>query len=455
MGSALLAQRTNIDLGIRKSLRDQLDDIVFDFQSYGRLNDDVSRIQFKRLFTDTAEVFDFITPNYVTEKRKTGQEIVKSVDAFIEDVQAEFPQGFMQVSVKDASLGSAIDYNTFNISQRQIDLEIEFDIVGISADGGQYSNDPKLKFLIVFDTLNNLAGNIQIAGIEKIESRLRFQQEERQPLFEKQIGFNGGYSIVSSNTDDLFFGEDYSMDKISIDSDISYSAGIDLIRLVAAPEPNEFSWSFGLYFSEIGFQLSMDSYYYSDVRIDKDNDLYFNNVIGENFRENVKMRFLEIPLRFRYERAFSRIFSFYIQPGVDLGYNYQTIFSGSGTFTYTGFYPELNLLIRDVEEYNFVSDYQQTFNDQMIQTSNYAVSGALNVGFNMKVFDGWLVYLGAAASKSVINLSIKETNHLISTEMGQNAGVTPSMSFIDFGKYGIQVAIRKKFETKNGLLKLE
>jgi hypothetical protein len=377
--------------------------------------------------------------------------MMKSVEDFTADVSRDFPGGFKQFLITDTNLGQAVDYSDFTADSGAVTIQLELAVIGAYSRGGQFSNLVTLEFDISFRIEEFLLKDFKIIAINKVASDLRFQKEERVPFFEKQVNFNGLYSWSGVNNTDA--GADFLDRDLNITNGFGYSLSIELIRMIAAPVPEEFSWSIGFGFSEINFQIQQANYFYSEFTMDQDNDQYFHNVQGENIVEDVRLRFIDIPVRYRYERQFANGWAYYLHPGLQLSYNLETLYSGSGIFSYSGYYPQYDLVLENLEEYNFVSDEVASASRGQ-ELSQYTFSGTFNGGLTKGWESGWTVYLGITAFKNIISNQVIDGNEFISTQAGEYMGMLPSVNSVNAGGVGLQVGFRKRFKTRNGPVRM-
>jgi hypothetical protein len=447
--------QSDVPLRLRKNLRDRLDDFVFELQLYGRMSNGEERNAYRSLFDQNAIVFDYITPNYLT--RNVGQELNKPVDQFMQDVERDFPQGFWQSAVIDTDLGAAINYATVDWESPSVSVRVALAVMGEYVDGGQFSNRPVMDFEVSFDTLSQRVVNFRVTRVSKVSSSLRYQKEERVPRFEKQIissGFNSWNIATTEQTNG-----DFLIDNLSVNPDLSYGVSFNLVKLIAAPEPEEFSYSIGFGYMISNYSISIDNYFYSFLTTDQENDAVYQNVAGTELVESVSSELFEIPLRFRYERKLNRVFALYANLGISVTYLLKSAYDGSGVFTYSGYYPKYNLLVTDVEEYGFVSDRPES-NDFKTNVSGFerehlGITGLADLGINIEAKNGLVFYLGVSAFKSIVETQRIMNFQLISSQFGEFNGLLPVVNSINFGGYGFQLGIRKRFRSRNGLVKME
>lgn len=450
---SLLAQNS-VDLKIRKKIRDRLDEIVFEYEQFSRFSTSDEITNFKQLFSPEAIVFDYLTPNYVT--RNTGQEVVKNLDKFIEDVATSYPSGLLQSRITDTNLGEAIDYRSIDWSDPRLEVQLTLTTVGEYFEGGQFSNQAVLNLQISFDTLSGTAVNFKIEQVDKINSELRYLKEERTPYFEKQVVTKTFFPWNQFNVD--VQDGDYFVSEIYASPVLSESYGFNLIRILSAPEPEEFGLSLGLSYTISNYQIQSDNFFYSYLTTDRENDAVYRNVTGADLVENVRSELVELPVLFRYERKFSRVLSLFINSGLSLSYHFRSYHNGSGTFSYSGYYPKYNLVVTDVEEYGFQNG-QEKAGSFDIQTSRFSrdyfgLSGNLEAGINLENKKGWVLYLGGMLNRGIIaNNRITDFNY-ITTSIDEYNGLFPVVNEINFGGYGFIFGLRKRFRSRNGLVRM-
>lgn len=449
------SQASNVPLKLRKNLRDKLDDIVFEFQLHSRLSSEEESQAFVSLFSEDALVFDYINPNYLS--RNIGQELNKPIEQFIDDLRRDFPYGFLQSSIVDSNLGEAVDYKKIDWNVPMISVILEMSVIADFVDGGQFSNRPILELRISFDTLQQQAVNLKINSIAKVKSELRYQKEERAPKFEKQLIYQNVNSWNTAVIDQT--NGDYFIDNLKVAPDFGYGVSINLIKLLSAPEPEEFAYSIGIGYSVSNYRLRVDNYFYSFLTTDQENDAVYRNVAGTSLEESVKSELVDVPIRFRYERKLNRVFSMYGNIGLNLTYQLRSAYNGSGVFTYTGYYPKYNLLMSNVETYGYVTDRPESavFDTRIpgFSRDQIGLSGLADLGVNIEMKSGWTIYLGATATRGIIKTKRIQDFQLISSRVGEFNGILPVVNSLNFGGYGLQIGIRKRFRSRNGLVRMD
>jgi len=144
-------------------------------------------------------------------------------------------------------------------------------------------------------------------------------------------------------------------------------------------------------------QLSLDSYSNSLDTIDSENESYERRISGKDINETQKIYFLEIPVMLNFQCPFSKAFGFFVQGGINLAIHVGNNYSSSGTYSYSGYYPAYNVLLKDIPYEGFKSNVKndisgelkvKTFNPELAATGGfYFCNGKqfqISVGFLYK-----------------------------------------------------------------------
>lgn len=141
-----------------------------------------------------------------------------------------------------------------------------------------------------------------------------------------------------------------------------------------------FGLSTGIGLSPYFTQLSLDSYSNSLDTIDSENESYERRISGNNIKETQKIYFLEIPVILNFQYPFSKAIGFYVQSGINLAIPVSKNYSSSGTYTYTGYYPAYNVLLKDIPYEGFKSNVEtdvsgelkvKTFNPELVASGGF------------------------------------------------------------------------------------
>jgi hypothetical protein len=132
-----------------------------------------------------------------------------------------------------------------------------------------------------------------------------------------------------------------------------------------------FSFSTGIGLSPYFTRLSLDRYTNSLDTIDSENESYERRISGININETQKIYFLEIPVMLNFQCPFSKAIGFYLQSGINLAIPVSKNYSSSGIFTYSGYYPAYNVLLKDIPYEGFKSNVKNDISGELkVKTIN-------------------------------------------------------------------------------------
>lgn len=176
-----------------------------------------------------------------------------------------------------------------------------------------------------------------------------------------------------------------------------------------------------------GFQLktyrssfSGKDYSASFKATDSESKAYIRNVTGTDIEESTILRFINIPIRFFYDLPLSRFVSFFGTIGPGISIPIQSIVAGSGTFTYTGMYPELNnVVLKDMPPYGFNSNVPVSV-EKKLESNFLIINASASAGFVFKMSRYWKFHTAINYSRSFTGLVSKDKrdNYHISDELG-------------------------------------
>ena len=126
-----------------------------------------------------------------------------------------------------------------------------------------------------------------------------------------------------------------------------------------------FGISTGIGLSPYVTQLSLDPYSNSLDTVDIENESYERRISGNNIEETQKIYFLEIPVILNFQCPFSKAIGFYLQGGINLAIHVGNNYSSSGTFSYSGYYPAYNVVLKDIPYEGFKSNVKNDVSGEL------------------------------------------------------------------------------------------
>jgi len=248
------------------------------------------------------------------------------------------------------------------------------------------------------------------------------------------IGFGVGPSqtkIINQTTDNTFQVEAGDNSSISF----SFEAGYYFSKYIGVAT--------GISFSPYKTALSLDNYANSFDTIDSEGEIYERRISGDQIKEIQKISFVEIPVLLCLNYPYSRIIGLYIQTGLNLSIPITSNYSSSGSFTYSGYYPEYNALLTDLPYEGFVSEVKSEAQGKLgikrINPQAVAIGGfyfypdkqvQISVGFLYK-----RMLTGISDSSNTESLQL-------STNEGQIKSMMDGCSKVTTSSAGIMVSLR-------------
>lgn len=206
---------------------------------------------------------------------------------------------------------------------------------------------------------------------------------------------------------------------------------------------NHFGASLGLGVTTAAPCMTMTSFTDQYDAKDSEMESYERRIIGNGISEEQKISFLNIPLQLNLKGSLGRSVGFYIQSGFSISLLLKKSYNSTGTFTYTGFYPEYNVLIKDVAYEGFQSNVKndvtgtlelKSVNPQFIASSGLQFLLQRKLQFS----------IGINYNKMLVNPSDYDsvnTFHL-SDYPDKMQSMTEGADDISFRSFGLKLAFR-------------
>jgi len=176
------------------------------------------------------------------------------------------------------------------------------------------------------------------------------------------IGVNGGPAQTNISSD----GTSVISGAVTT-KEMSYCLSVDAGYFFS----KYFGISTGIGLSPYITKLSLDPYSNSLDTIDSENESYERRISGNNINETQKIYFLEIPVILNFQCPFSKAIGFYLQGGINLAIHVGNNYSSSGTFSYSGYYPAYNVVLKDIPYEGFKSNVKNDVSGELkVKTLN-------------------------------------------------------------------------------------
>ena len=193
--------------------------------------------------------------------------------------------------------------------------------------------------------------------------------------------------------------------------------------------------------------INLEDYSNKFSTTDSENDFYERRISGSAITENLNLSCLKIPLMLNLRIPGRSIFSVYLEAGINLSVPLKKDYSSSGLFSFTGYYPEFNVLLKDLPEYGFVSNAAvSSFGEPVFKT--YFLEGVASAGFQFLIAGKIQLSAGASYSRSLTDIAdyreqinfqlASDSNSINSMLGGSNSSITESM--------GLRLSLRYFFK---------
>lgn len=189
--------------------------------------------------------------------------------------------------------------------------------------------------------------------------------------------------------------------------------------------------------------LSLDHYSSSFYTVDSEGDYYERRISANQIKEVQKISFLEIPLLLCLNYPYSRIIGLYLQAGINMSIPIVNNYSSSGSFTYSGYYPEYNVLLQELPYEGFASNVQ--YKDKGELCLNKLNPQAVTVGgFYFYIEKQVQISIGFLYKRMITNLSDNQTTEPIqlSTSDGKIRSLMEGCSKAFACSAGVMVSLR-------------
>jgi hypothetical protein len=277
--------------------------------------------------------------------------------------------------------------------------------------------------------------------------------------------YSQGIDLYRRRESKSFVGISILPGQTSIENSISNNSNFTVYNLRSSKR-NSISFSldagyrFSKYFefvSGIGFSsyssgLLIDSCknYYDAV--DDDGEAYERRITGKNINEIQKISLINIPLTARFILPINEKIGIFLQTGINFSMPVSKTFTDKGTFSYTGYYKDYNLLLYDITNGSsifsgFVSN-QSVDKGGSLKTKTFSPEFISSAGIQVTLNDKVRLSFGAFYNKLLTNMSgyktsspfkFSESNNEINSLMGTSSNTTAKavgikISFVYFIK---------------------
>jgi len=249
----------------------------------------------------------------------------------------------------------------------------------------------------------------------------------------------------NTNNNKLFLGVNFSPvssgTKFS-SSDFSSKKGLNLQTCVNIGYyfSKTVGISVGLGLSKFSSELAYPSYQKTFDATDSENDDFKMTVDLENYNEKLSASFFDIPITLLLK--FGGKTGFFINPGFKIAIGSGAKYSGTGTYSYSGYYEQYNVTLENLESYGFPSDKSETIPETKLDISsslNLTLASGVSFSLSNKVF----LSAGIYYEKGLASIYKGDSdNFVLSKKPGDYNSLLESSNQVSVGAFGVQFGLK-------------
>lgn len=207
-----------------------------------------------------------------------------------------------------------------------------------------------------------------------------------------------------------------------------------------------FGLSSGIGFSTFRTPVTLDTYQNHFNTIDSEGDTYEMRVSGTGMKEDQKISYLTIPLCLDIRLPLNGKIGFFLQTGLETSIAVNNSYSGSGTFTYQGYYPKYNVLLYNLPAFGFPTNKDITTTGTL-DISPITLFASASAGFDLFISRNMQLALAATYNKSLSKVSAYPAteNFQLTESADQVNSFMGGCSSVDAQAVGLSLKIRFYF----------
>jgi len=232
-----------------------------------------------------------------------------------------------------------------------------------------------------------------------IGSQHQLFSREADSISVNHPGFYVGANLSPSQTY-IFNKGILSVSDLITDKQASFGASVEIGYFFT----KRIGVSSGIGFATYKSQLNLQTYQNKFTATDSENESYERQVTGTGIMEVQHIGFINVPVCLDIRLPLNKRMGFFLQPGVNLAVPVKKKYTGSGTFTYKGYYPAYNVLLENLPAYGFPTNIQSA-SDGELKIKSLSFNAIASVGFDYFVQKKIAVAIAFSYSKSLSGIS--------------------------------------------------
>ena len=196
----------------------------------------------------------------------------------------------------------------------------------------------------------------------------------------------------------------------------------------------------GVNYTKVTNNLGLSSYYIEYQTVDTDDEEYTRIVISDNINEIQKYTFLDVKLGLQYRINLSSKLKLNISANGMYSLNLNNEYESDGIFSYQGYYPQYNITLYDLPQYNFASNQNlETKGDLDLGSS---ISLLLGLGMELRLSEGINLQLEGYYQQGLNNISKNKTeSYIISDNPSDFNSIISASSETKLSGYGLSIGL--------------
>ncbi len=205
--------------------------------------------------------------------------------------------------------------------------------------------------------------------------------------------------------------------------------------------------STGIEYNSYRSQVNLTSYQNNFNTQDSENEPYERRVTGSNIREDQEIGIVSVPFYLNFRLPFGKVYGFFLKAGANVAVPIKRSYSGSGTFTYKGYFPAYNVLLENLPAYGF-PDNHSTVAVGELELKKYIISAIASAGFDWLVQENIQFGVAATYNKSLSNISayVPDDKFQLSMDADQLNSLMGGCSKVSLQSIGLKLSIRYYFK---------
>lgn len=167
--------------------------------------------------------------------------------------------------------------------------------------------------------------------------------------------------------------------------------------------------SVGLGYSNYSSQLSLDNYETHFQSTDSENESFEMRINGNSISEEQNISFFNIPICLSLRLQMSEKLGLFLNGGMEFKIPVVNNYTGSGNFTYDGYYPAYPVLLQNLPEYGFPSNLKTDVSGDL-KVKSVILSIIASGGVSIAISSNVQLILFATVNKSISNITEYDTD---------------------------------------------